>query len=76
VGLFEWLVSKFETTLPQAADQPARGLIQGVGLHSDQSVEKIKSYGCYMVHEGFLSPMAGEMQVIETALRIFSRFTP
>jgi hypothetical protein len=29
-----------------------------------------------MVHEAFFSPMAGEMQVTETAVRIFSRFAP
>jgi hypothetical protein len=41
-----------QTLFPEAGSQSAHGILQGNGLHANESVEEVKANGFYVLHSG------------------------
>jgi hypothetical protein len=46
----ESVLLELKPAFNQAAEEPAVGLLKSLRFHRDQRVEKVKTYGSYVVH--------------------------
>ena len=53
VSLFEGFFIQFEAVIRKAFEKPSHGLAKGLWLYRNQGIEKIKSYGLYLIHNPY-----------------------